>query len=62
MADIKKHAIEKIKKAENVEEVETILELKDRKIEELKHSLNDEDLGEIAGGIRCAPPEESRMP
>ncbi len=67
MADIKKDVIEKSRKAENVEEVETILKennikLEDRKNEEFQHSLNDVDLEEIAGGIRTAPAEKSRMP
>lgn len=61
MTDIKKDVIEKIRKAESIEEVKTILKenkirLDDEEIKELydkaRHSLSDDDVAKVAGGIR----------
>lgn len=70
MSENQDDVIEKIRKAGNIEEVKNILkknkiELEDDEImelyEEAKHFLSDDEVGEVSGGIRCAPPSESMM-
>lgn len=70
MGENKNDVIEKIRKAGNIEEVKNILkenkiELEDDEImelyEEAKHFLSDDEVGEVSGGIRCAPPSESML-